>query len=341
MSAFCGSAGAHNAGGRPVGVNAGLGHCRMSRANLDAWVMEGFGDEWRRFDQSALNTEERDAIARDYFAIFPWDRLEPGAVGVDLGCGSGRWACVVAPRVGHLHCVDASAEALAVAAANLRDVANVSLHHSSVDSIPLPEGSLDFAYSLLRAVLHHVPRTAEGLATLSRKLKPGAPLLLYLYYALDNRPTWFRMLWHLSEVPRAVISRLPHGLRYAASQAIAVTVLYWPLARTALVLERLGVPVDTLPLSAYRHRSFYVMRTDALDRFGTRLEQRFTRAEILCLMTAAGLEDVTSPEVAPYWCASRVPRQSNWVAAVSYLPHLAATDTAFGSLSASARESLH
>ena len=82
-----------------------------------------------------------------------------------------------------------------------------------------------------------------------------------------------------------------------------MTVSYWPLARTALVLERLGVPVDTLPLSAYRHRSFYVMRTDALDRFGTRLEQRFTRAEILCLMTAAGLEDVTFSEVAPYWCA--------------------------------------
>ena len=67
MSAFMRICWGHNARGRPVGVNAGLGHCRMSRANLDASVVEGFGDEWRRFDQSALNAEERDAIARDYF----------------------------------------------------------------------------------------------------------------------------------------------------------------------------------------------------------------------------------------------------------------------------------
>ena len=48
--------------------------------------------------------------------------------------------------------------------------------------------------------------------------------------------------------------------------------------------------VDNMPLSAYRERSFYVMRTDALDRFGTRLEQRFTREQIRSMMHEAGLE---------------------------------------------------
>ena len=272
----------------------------MSQENLDAAVVEGFGDEWRRFDQSALSTVEREAIARDYFAIFPWQQLAPDAVGMDLGCGSGRWAQVVAPRVGHLHCVDASAVALGVAASNLRKVVNVSLHHASVDSIPLPDASLDFAYSL--GVLHHLPRPTEGLVALARKLKPGAPLLLYLYYALDNRPLWFRLIWRLSEVPRAIISRLPYRLRHAASELMAGAV-YWPLARTALLLERAGLPVDAFPLSAYRHRSFYVMRTDARDRFGTRLEHRFSRADIRRLMATAGLERVTFSETAPYWCA--------------------------------------
>ena len=44
------------------------------------------------------------------------------------------------------------------------------------------------------------------------------------------------------------------------------------------------------------------MRTDALDRFGTRLEQRFSRAQITTMMSDAGLVDVRFGD-APYWCA--------------------------------------
>ena len=81
--------------------------------------------------------------------------------------------------------------------------------------------------------------------------------------------------------------------RYAISQVIAGAV-YWPLARTAAVIERGGVDVSAFPLSFYRDRSFYTMRTDALDRFGTRLEQRFTRAEMQRLLEDAGLERFAS-----------------------------------------------
>ena len=105
-----------------------------------------------------------------------------------------------------------------------------------------------------------------------------------------------------SDLGRRVISEMPHGLRFATSQVLAASV-YWPLARSARALELLGVPVKNLPLSAYRERSFYVMRTDALDRFGTRLEQRFTRARIDAMMTDAGLERITFSDKLPFWCA--------------------------------------
>jgi hypothetical protein len=45
------------------------------------------------------------------------------------------------------------------------------------------------------------------------------------------------------------------------------------------------------------------MRTDALDRFGTPLEQRFTRAQITKMMTAAGLENIRFSDGFPFWCA--------------------------------------
>lgn len=282
------------------------GSCSLRRmSNLDRATVDGFGDEWSRFDQRQVSEAETQLLFDAYFRGFPWSTLPPQARGFDLGCGSGRWAKLMASRVGELHCIDASEAALAVAKRNLAQHANCTFHHASVDDIPLEDGSMDFGYSL--GVLHHVPNTQRGIEACVAKLKRGAPFLLYLYYAFDNRPAWFRTLWKVSDVGRRVISRLPMGGRYAASQAIAATV-YLPLARTARALERVGVPVESFPLSAYRDRSFYIMRNDALDRFGTRLEQRFTADQIRSMMSAAGLDDVTISPGVPHWCAVGIKR---------------------------------
>lgn len=267
--------------------------------NLDAKVVAGFGEEWSRFDQSALSQTELSETFDLYFKIFPWDIMPRNAVGFDLGCGSGRWAKGVAPRVGTLHCIDPSEAALHVARRNLAAQDNCEFHVAGVDNIPLPDGSMEFGYSL--GVLHHVPDTFAGIKSCVAKLKPGAPLLLYLYYAFDTRPFWFRALWRASDVLRRIISGLPSRPKYWVSFGIAVFV-YFPLARLSRMLENRGLNVESLPLSAYRRRSFFSMRTDAYDRFGTRLEQRFTAVEIRDMMHSAGLERITFSQSVPYWC---------------------------------------
>jgi SAM-dependent methyltransferase len=271
----------------------------MSR-NIDAAVVEGFGDEWSRFDQSELSAAEVLQLFDEYFQIFPWHELPPGAVGLDLGCGSGRWARLVAPRAGRLLCFDASQAAVDVAKRMLAGVENAEVAVAAIDELPVPEGSADFAYSL--GVLHHIPDTPAALRACVRKLRPGAPFLLYLYYRFDNRPVWYRALWRCSEVIRYAVSRSPKPIRYAASQLLAATV-YWPLSRLARLAGWLGMRAESFPLAYYRNRSYYVLRTDALDRFGTRLEQRFTRAEIEAMMRDAGLVDIVFSPHAPFWCA--------------------------------------
>jgi SAM-dependent methyltransferase len=268
-------------------------------SNVDRAVVRAFGQEWTKFNQSDVAPGELQAGFEQYFAIFPWSELPAAAVGFDLGCGSGRWACFVAPRVGQLHCIDASAAALEVARQNLSGCNNCDFYCASAEAIPLPDSSADFGYSL--GVLHHVPDTQKGIAECVRKLKPGAPFLLYLYYAFDNRPWWFRMLWRISDVLRRLISNLPFAIRSRLCEVIAA-VVYWPLARISRTLEGLGVSVFHLPLSAYRDRSFYAMRTDALDRFGTRLEKRFTRQKMEEMMQKAGLERITFSDTT-FWCA--------------------------------------
>jgi len=237
---------------------------------------------------------------REYFAIFPWDSLAADAVGFDAGCGSGRWAALVGPRVGHLHCVDASVDALQVAQENLRNLHNVSFHAARLDAMPLADASMDFGYCL--GVLHHLPDPDAGLAACVTKLKPGAPMLIYIYYAFDNRPAWFRLLWRVTDLLRNALSRAPFWLKSAIAELVAVLV-YWPLARAAGLGERLGLSVANWPLSAYRWRSFYSMRNDALDRFGTRIEQRMTKARIRELMERAGLGEIRFSDCAQFWCA--------------------------------------
>ncbi len=268
--------------------------------NLDPRTVRGFGDEWSRFDQAELPAGEWQDLFDRYFHLVDWSALPAGARAFDLGCGSGRWAKGVAPRVGTLHLIDASADALNVARRTLQDRHNCVFHCASVDAIPLEPGSMDFGYSL--GVLHHVPDPAAGLRACVSCLRPGAPFLIYLYYAFDNRPAWYRLAWRLSDLVRRVVCRLPSGVRYPISQVLAA-VVYWPLARLAAPGERAGLRVDGWPLAFYRGRSFYTMRTDALDRFGTPIEHRMARDEIARVMASAGLERIRFSDRPPFWCA--------------------------------------
>lgn len=274
-----------------------------ARANRDEKVIEEFGMEWTKYDQTGADERDLEMQFDSYFSIFPWGSLKEGCVGYDLGCGSGRWDAYLAPRVGQLHCLEPSADALAVARKRLSGFSNVTLHQCGVEALPFPDSSMDFGVSL--GVLHHVPDTGQGIRECARVLKRDAPFLVYLYYNFENRPAWFRALWWVSNLMRRGICRLPFRLKAAVTTLIA-TFVYYPLARGSAMLERIGVSkavVDVIPLSSYRNWSFYWMRTDALDRFGTRLEKRFSREDIRRMMTDAGLVNISFKEGRPMWTA--------------------------------------
>ena len=271
-----------------------------SGGNIDAGVVDGFGDEWSRFPQTAISPENLNKIFTDYFRIFPWDSLpDDGGIGADIGCGSGRWAAFVAPRVAKLYDIDPSPDALAVDKKNLRGFDNVCCRLGSADCLPFEDGSLDFAYSL--GVLHHIPDTQAAIRDIASKLKPGAPFLVYLYYAFDNRPRWYRGIWKMTEILRRFVSVRAFPTRYVISQFLALAV-YWPLSRVARILDRLNMLPGQWPLTYYRDKPLYVLRTDALDRFGTALEKRFTREHIQAMLEASGFSDIVVSDQPPYWC---------------------------------------
>ena len=265
--------------------------------NIDKNTVKSFSDEWQRFDQSKMNNKELYKLFKNYFSLFPWTKLPKKAVGFDMGCGSGRWAKFVAPKVKQLNCIDPS-DAIKVAKKKLKKFKNVKYFKRSLDDTRLKNNSQDFGYSL--GVLHHVLNTSEAIKSCSKLLKPGAPILFYIYYSFDNRPLWFRYLWHLSNLFRLIISRMPKFFKFLICDIIAVFI-YFPLAKIAKFCEKIGFNFKNIPLHFYRNLSFYVLRTDSRDRFGTPLEKRFSKKEIYKMMKNAGLEKIKFKNSVPFW----------------------------------------
>ncbi len=265
--------------------------------NLDKDTVKSFSDQWIRYDQTGMNDNEAKKIFKNYFSIFPWKIISKSSEGFDMGCGTGRWAKFIAPKVGKLHCIDPS-NAIYVAKKKLQKFKNVRYHQKSLDSSGLKNKSQDFGYML--GVLHYVPNARAAIKSCVKLLKPGAPILLYIYYALDNRPLWFKYLWKLSNLLRLIISRSPKFLNFIVCDLIALFI-YFPLARISLMFENFGINLKNFPLHFYRKSSFYVMRTDSRDRFGTPLEKRYSKNDIYKMMKQSGLEKIQFKKSTPFW----------------------------------------
>ena len=266
--------------------------------NIDKKTVEDFGEEWNKYNQSSIPDEELKKSWNQYFDMFSFEELSNDSEGFDMGCGSGRWAKFVANKVHLLNCIDPSEKALNVAKRNLSNFSNIRYFNASVNDNILKENSQDFGYCL--GVLHHIPDTLEGIKACAKLLKKNAPFILYLYYNFENRSFFFKLIWRLSDFIRKIISSLSPKTKIFITSIIAY-LIYYPLARFVFISEKLGIDVSNLPLSDYRNKPIYFMKTDALDRFGTRLEKRFSKDEIKRMLQEAGFRDIRFSKNMPFW----------------------------------------
>ena len=272
----------------------------QKKNNIDQKVIEDFGNEWGNYDQSTIDDQDLIKAFNQYFNIFPKNFLNKDKEGFDMGCGSGRWAKIIAPQIKKLNCIDPSVEALNVAKKNLFLKNNVIFYNKGVNEKSLEPNSQDFGYCL--GVLHHVTETQKGINSCYNLLKKNSPFLIYLYYRFDNKPFWFKLIWKLSDLIRRLISKLPFPIKKVITYLIALFV-YLPLSKFSKLLNLIDINVNNFPLSDYKDKTFYFMTTDALDRFGTKLEKRFTKKEIQSMLLKAGFVDVQFSEKTPYWVA--------------------------------------
>jgi SAM-dependent methyltransferase len=263
--------------------------------NIDHQTVRSFGEEWSKFNE--FDDEDIRQIGHDYFDLLRLPDLSDKDV-LDVGCGTGRWANFLSPYVRSIEAIDPS-DAVFVAVDLLGKCKNVRVTRASVDRMPFQTSSFDLVYSL--GVLHHLPDTKLAISKCTEMLKPGGQLLLYLYYNLDNRGMGYRLLFGFTNMWRLIISRMPGTVKRPVSDLIAATV-YWPMVQLGRLVNVFSPRLaEQIPLSYYRKTSFSIMRNDALDRFGTPLEKRFSRNEIESMLLGAGLTGIRFSEQRPYW----------------------------------------
>jgi SAM-dependent methyltransferase len=268
-------------------------------ANISAETVESFGDEWEQF--ATFKDSELTDIGADYFDLVPESFLDGNRVALDVGCGSGRWTRLIAPRMKSVEAVDPSS-AVFVAQKNCAHLGNVRVSQASVANLPFERESFDLVFSL--GVLHHIPDTSAGIGSCVEMVRPGGLFLVYLYYSLDNRGWFFRAAFHVVNSARSVVSKLPQGIKRLVCDAIAVAV-YLPMANLAKLAQSFcgTQAAERLPLNYYRKTRFQIMRNDSRDRFGTPLEQRFSKAQIHSMLEQAGLVDIQFSPKQPFWVA--------------------------------------
>lgn len=273
---------------RRLGVSSGIDAPAEGAFAED--IQFTFGDEWQTFPEIL---PEHESEFRQYFDLINQNNLGESRV-CDLGCGIGRWSYFLKDKCRELVLVDFS-EAIFVARRNLRDCPNALFFMGDLKRLPFRSGFADFLFSL--GVLHHLPTDALSEV---RNLKKYAPtVLIYLYYSLDNRPAYFRLLLGLVTAVRLVVAKIRNPAFRAVFTWLGACFVYLPLVWLGRLLEPFGLSRHVPLYEGYKGKTLGRIRQDVYDRFFTRIEQRFSRKQIATLTDT--FAEVTISERWPYW----------------------------------------
>lgn len=273
--------------------------------NLDQRVIDGFGHEWATFDY--MGDQDKESLDAQFLAytspIKLADYSKEYSVAADFGAGSGRWTSRLIPYFSKIYALEPSKGAVNVLSKKFSNESSIEILRETIGLNSIPDESLDMAMSL--GVLHHIPNTGKAIQDIAYKIKPGGVFLCYLYYKLNDKPFYYRAMFRISNLFRNVISRMPQFMRTCIAKVIA-RVVYLPLALTSKKLSQRGLNVTNFPLHHYANMPFVVLQNDALDRFGTRLELRFSKEDIIKMLEEANFDLTTLvfSDVEPFWTFS-------------------------------------
>ena len=268
-------------------------------ANIDHSVVKSFGEEWNKFDSFDDFTIQR--LGDMYFDLVKDFMLNMNSYVLDIGCGTGRWSKYISKKAGFIDALDPS-DAILIADKLIGGIDNVRLSKASIDNIPFKDETFDFAMCI--GVINNIPDPQKALIDCVKKIKIGGYFYTYLYYNFENKGPIFKFLFYIVNIIRWIICNMPSGIKRLLCDIIAI-VIYLPVINIGKLLKLMGFRkfANSLPLSFYQNQSFYIIRNDSLDRFGTSIEHRFSKERIKEMMSGSGLGEIVIADTMPYWHA--------------------------------------
>lgn len=147
---------------------------------------------------------------------------DPAWIVGDLGCGTAEVSAAVAPFVDRVIAVDASAAMLQAAKRRLNGTPNVELRRGDLEALPVDDGRLDAAVTML--VLHYVPEPEKALAEAARVLKPGGRLVIVDMLPHD-RESYRQQMGHVwLGFSEAQVARLLEGAGFTGTRVVPLPV---------------------------------------------------------------------------------------------------------------------
>jgi SAM-dependent methyltransferase len=212
---------------------------------------------------------------------------------LDAGCGEGIDLATVAldPACEAIG-VELSAGGVATTLARTRNLPRAYVVQGNLLRVPLAPETFDGAYSY--GVVHHTPDPPRAIREIARTLKPGAPLLYYVYEDFSDRQWYWRLALTLANSLRLVTTRMrpPTLMRVCRALSPVVYVLLTVPARHFSWAKRFPYRHGTTPGS---------MSGDLYDRLSAPIEKRYSAAGAAALASDAGLDVI------------RVAQQRGWM----------------------------
>ena len=200
---------------------------------------------------------------------------------LDAGCGEGIDLAMVAldPQCEVIG-VELSDGGVETSLARTRGLGRAHVVQGDLLRIPLAEGTFDGAYSY--GVVHHTPDPPRAVREIARTLKPGAPLLLYVYEDFSDRSIGWRVALAVANSVRLITTRLPPRLLMRICRLLSPVVwLFLTVpSRHFRWARRFPYRHGTTPSS---------MSGDLYDRLSAPIEKRYSKEGAAALATAAGL----------------------------------------------------
>jgi SAM-dependent methyltransferase len=193
-----------------------------------------------------------------FSGLIPFDELQGKDV-LEIGCGTGVHARLLAAAGAHVTAVDLTPTAVELTARRLELAGlEADVREADAEALPFADGSFDFVWSW--GVIHHSESTDRVIAEIARVLRPGGRLAFMVYHR-SSITFWFNYVLYrgvlrgglLRESPDELANRWSDGVvaRHYTRRRVREALAPWFENVDTLVMGQLG---EAIPLPARLRR---------------------------------------------------------------------------------------